>query len=324
MRFLLLSVMVFRVLTAFCSWTFITWIVVIGSSLVMILWVVIYSYLQPNNFFTSTGMFVNEVEILFSNLMFWSTVVFSVLVALGKEINAATIFEKLTECILAPRFIYKFAQSTYFPLDKEIVREMWVGGDLKDRLGIKHRKKSKNTHSDLESAPMIRDPHVRSASELTLHQTYQPTVSTPAFEAEVDEQPPALATLVVPLREQNLLESQSEISPQLSYYSPTDIPASSPISGPQQHPIDDVSHMAFTTLSPTSHQSTVAYPLNTVPESYEMQEWHQPSYPPANVQPAPSGAEPLAGDGRHRPEEEGTAPDFNTEDSRSWSVGRAL
>ena len=52
----------------------------------MILWVVIYSYLPPNNFFTSTGMFVNEVEILFGNLMFWSTVVFSILVALGEAL----------------------------------------------------------------------------------------------------------------------------------------------------------------------------------------------------------------------------------------------
>ncbi|KIM51232.1 hypothetical protein SCLCIDRAFT_33615 [Scleroderma citrinum Foug A] len=304
-------------------WTFITWIVVIGSSLVMILWVVIYSYLPPNNFFTSTGMFVDEIEILFGNLMFWSTVVFSVLVA------------------LAPRFVYKYAQSTYWPLDKDIVREMWVGGDLKDRLGIKRRKKSKNTHSDLESAPMIRDPHVRSASEVTL---YHPTVSTPAVGAEEDEQPPIPPTLVVlPQSEQNLLEPQSEISPQLSYYSPTDIPAPSPISGPQQHPVDDVSHMAqltsLTTLSPTSpqspgsmppssasnysRQSTAAYPLTVVPESYEMQEWHQPPYPPPSDQPAPSGAEPLAGDGRYQPEE-GSVPDSNSEDSRSWRVGRAL
>lgn len=286
-------------------------------------------------------MFVDEIEILFGNLMFWSTVVFSVLVALGKEISSATIVEKLTECILAPRFVYKYAQSTYWPLDKDIVREMWVGGDLKDRLGIKRRKKSKNTHSDLESAPMIRDPHVRSASEVTL---YHPTVSTPAVGAEEDEQPPIPPTLVVlPQSEQNLLEPQSEISPQLSYYSPTDIPAPSPISGPQQHPVDDVSHMAqltsLTTLSPTSpqspgsmppssasnysRQSTAAYPLTVVPESYEMQEWHQPPYPPPSDQPAPSGAEPLAGDGRYQPEE-GSVPDSNSEDSRSWRVGCAL
>lgn len=66
------------------SWTFITWIVVIGSSLVMLLWVVIYSYLPPNNFFSNTDSFVYEVEVLFSNITFWATVIFSVMVALGK------------------------------------------------------------------------------------------------------------------------------------------------------------------------------------------------------------------------------------------------
>lgn len=51
----------------------------------MLLWVVIYSYLPASdNFFSATDSFVNEVEILFSNVTFWSTVVFSVLVALGK------------------------------------------------------------------------------------------------------------------------------------------------------------------------------------------------------------------------------------------------
>ena len=51
----------------------------------MLLWVVIYSYLPANNIFSSTGSFVDEVEILFTNVTFWVTVVFSVLVALGKS-----------------------------------------------------------------------------------------------------------------------------------------------------------------------------------------------------------------------------------------------
>lgn len=50
----------------------------------MLLWIVIYSYLPANNFFSTTGSFVYEVEVLFSNVTFWATVVFSVLVALGK------------------------------------------------------------------------------------------------------------------------------------------------------------------------------------------------------------------------------------------------
>lgn len=60
------------------------WIVVIGSSLLLLLWLVIYSYLPANNFFSTTGAFIEEVQVLFSNITFWATVVFSVIVALGE------------------------------------------------------------------------------------------------------------------------------------------------------------------------------------------------------------------------------------------------
>ena len=64
---------------------------------------------------------------------------------------------------------------------------MWVSGDLKDRLGIRHRKASKNIHaSDLETAPMFREPHARSTSEITLSHVYEPTHGSP----EPDEKPP--------------------------------------------------------------------------------------------------------------------------------------
>lgn len=311
-------------------WTFITWIVVIGSSLVMILWVVIYSYFPPDNFFTTTGAFVDEVEILFSNLVFWGCVVFSVLVA------------------LAPRFIYKFVRSTYAPLDKDIVREAWVGGDLKDRLGISHRKASKNKHSDLEATPMFRDPHVRSASELTLHQTYQPTpLVPPTSKPEVDETSQDRDTLIMP-SEQDLLDSQPETSPRLSYYSPTDITASSPI--PSSQPPFSTSELTnkLPTSSPThlspiyphspgqmappsssSNYSRPSYLSQTTSESYELQDL---SYPPtwthdslpAGARPPLSGAESLAGDGRYRPEQAVVAPDASSEESRSWYGGRAL
>lgn len=306
-------------------WTFITWIVVIGSSLVMILWVVIYSYFPPSNFFTSTGAFVDEVEILFSNLIFWCSVVFSALVA------------------LAPRFIYKFVRSTYAPLDKDIVREAWVGGDLKDRLGIGHRKMSKSKHSDLEAAPMFRDPHVRSASELTLHQTYHPTsLALPPAKPEADEISQDRDTFIIP-SEQNLLDSQPETS-HLSYYSPTDIPSSSPIASsfPTAEPSNKPLTSSPTHLSPTSphspgqieppssssNYSRPSYLSHVTEESFELQDL---SYPPtwthdsvpASARPPLSGTESLAGDGRYRPEET-VAPDANSDDSRLWYGGRAL
>ena len=52
------------------------------------------------------------------------------------------------------------------PLDRDIVREMWVYGDLKDRLGIKHRKDRKR--GDIEGAPMFHKPHARSHSEVSV------------------------------------------------------------------------------------------------------------------------------------------------------------
>lgn len=52
------------------------------------------------------------------------------------------------------------------PLDRDIVREMWVYGDLKDHLGIKHRKDRKK--GDIEGAPMFHQPHARSHSEVSV------------------------------------------------------------------------------------------------------------------------------------------------------------
>jgi len=43
----------------------------------MLLWIVIYSYFEPPDF-------VKEVVVLFGEVTFWTTVVISVLVALGK------------------------------------------------------------------------------------------------------------------------------------------------------------------------------------------------------------------------------------------------
>jgi phospholipid-translocating ATPase len=130
-------------------WTVITWIVVFGSSVVMLLWILVYSFFESNDF-------NDEVIVLFGELTFWTTVVISVVVA------------------LAPRYIVKFITTVYQPLDKHIVREMWVLGDLKDRLGLGHHKKPKASRTyNVEAAPMFRQPHSRSASEVSYR--YEPT-----------------------------------------------------------------------------------------------------------------------------------------------------
>ena len=72
----------------------------------------------------------------------------------------------LADFSTAPRFLVKFISTSYMPLDRDIVREMWVYGDLKDRLGIKHRKDRKR--GDIEGAPMFHQPHARSHSEVSV------------------------------------------------------------------------------------------------------------------------------------------------------------
>jgi phospholipid-translocating ATPase len=53
-----------------------TWIVVIGSSLVMVAWIVIYSFFESPDF-------NDEIAVLFGEVTFWATVLVSVSIALG-------------------------------------------------------------------------------------------------------------------------------------------------------------------------------------------------------------------------------------------------
>ncbi|KAF9238250.1 phospholipid-translocating P-type ATPase [Melanogaster broomeanus] len=211
-------------------WTFMTWIVVVGSSLVMMLWIVIYSFLPASASFSSTGSFVYEVSVLFSNITVWATIVASVFIS------------------LAPRFVYKYFTTVYTPLDRDIVREMWICGDLKDRLGVKHRKASKNKqNADLETAPMFSQPHARSASEVALNmgRAYEPTVVADVpdvgdkrrggYSSDMDAEPDAL----VKLGSSDLsYHSRSEISPtplpEYSYSRPSSSAGAHPTRAPPE------------------------------------------------------------------------------------------
>ena len=66
------------------SWTFLSWIVVVGSSVVMLLWIVIYSFFQSSDF-------NDEVVVLFGNVPFWASVVISIIVALGESYRTETV-----------------------------------------------------------------------------------------------------------------------------------------------------------------------------------------------------------------------------------------
>lgn len=56
-----------------------TWIVVVGSTLVMMIWILVYSFFMSIDF-------VDEVLILFGGITFWATVVLTAAVALGEPL----------------------------------------------------------------------------------------------------------------------------------------------------------------------------------------------------------------------------------------------
>ena len=60
-----------------------TWIVVVGSTLVMLLWIIVYS-------FFSTPDFNEEVTILFGTMTFWSTVFLTATICLGTTLISTT------------------------------------------------------------------------------------------------------------------------------------------------------------------------------------------------------------------------------------------
>ncbi|KAG8692278.1 hypothetical protein FRC08_009880 [Ceratobasidium sp. 394] len=119
-------------------WTILTWIVTLGSMAVLLIWIAVYSQFESVDF-------NDEISILFSTMTFWGSVILSICVA------------------ITPRYLVKFFTQAYMPLDKDIIREAWVAGDLKDQLGIKHRKKSKNV--DHEHSALFRGNHLHSASD---------------------------------------------------------------------------------------------------------------------------------------------------------------
>lgn len=143
----------------------------------------------------------------------------------------------------------------YQPLDKDIVREMWVEGNLKDQLGLKHRRARRNrstSESPLESAPMFHDPHNRSLSELenarypfdsTGHSSPESDVPAkmvypPMSETRITTSAKAAEYVTADhdqVNVQHLVAPQSEhpITSPVSYYSVSDLPPTSPLPSPK-------------------------------------------------------------------------------------------
>ncbi|KAI0037154.1 phospholipid-translocating P-type ATPase [Vararia minispora EC-137] len=251
-------------------WMVITWIVIIGSSIVLLLWILVYS------FFPGTD-FANEVEILFSCILFWATWVIS------------------TSIALLPRFVIKSISSAYYPTDSDIVREMWVLGDLKERLGIKHRRDKRDRSSaDLEHTPIFQKPHGRSVSEISFNDGgYEPALTrspgealhAPQLESYLDTPPSTDRTIVYTSENDSPMTTPPEggspnlqyqvmaPSPQPSYYSVSDLPSPSPLPQPiYRHP-SELYHRE------QHEQARGAATLQVPPNAYEMRARSPPQYP---------------------------------------------
>jgi phospholipid-translocating ATPase len=148
-------------LTFSSSWTIITWVIIPGSSVVLLVWIVIYSFFE-------SFAFVHEVQRLLGGITFWVAVALSVAIALRKLTVLASVLCSLGFSV--PRILVKFVSTSFATQDVDIVRFMWVKGNLKDSLGIRRRNNEivfvDAASSDPEVMPMFRRPHMSSTSEM--------------------------------------------------------------------------------------------------------------------------------------------------------------
>ncbi|BGO94943.1 hypothetical protein NBRC10512_000622 [Rhodotorula toruloides] len=84
-------------------WTWMVFVIIIGSTLAFHVWIAIYSQFP-------TFFFQGEVVYLYGTLNFWTSILIVQVIAIG------------------PRYLWKYIRSTYFPIDSDVVREMQVLG----------------------------------------------------------------------------------------------------------------------------------------------------------------------------------------------------
>lgn len=109
-------------------WTIIPGIVIPLSTITVFVWIALYSVWAPVDYY-------GVVNIVVPTFNFWFTIIITVALAVG------------------PHWLLRSFRQSYLYQDKDIVREAWVGGTLKDELGIPHRKKHKRRASrDVEEA----------------------------------------------------------------------------------------------------------------------------------------------------------------------------
>jgi phospholipid-translocating ATPase len=284
------------------SWTLITWVIIPGSSLVMLLWIVLYSFFKSFDF-------VHEAQRLLGGVTFWVTVILSVAIALRELTMLHIVLCSLG--FLVPRTLVKFISTSFASQDVDIVRYMWVKGNLKDSLGIRRRRNKlvivDGSSSDPEGTPMFREPHTRSTSEMSTPDIYEPGLPpglgdrTPHTRIEeINATPPQISASLVassssphrPLappattgQDEDMMTTPTSPawapratamppSPQPSYYSASDIPLPSPVTSPGSYEPSQT----YTGVASISYSRPLRgqYPsqsdnLPLPPNSYEMQ-----------------------------------------------------
>ncbi len=108
-------------------WTWMFWAVEIVSILSYFVWAFIYSA-WPGTAYTNTAFY------LLSAVLSWATILLCVIVA------------------MLPRYAIQAWIACFHPSDCDIIREQWIAGDLKDQLGIAHRKEKKNQRAQRKAA----------------------------------------------------------------------------------------------------------------------------------------------------------------------------
>ena len=227
------------------------------------------------------------------------------------------------------------------PLDRDIVREMWVMGNLKDQLGIEHRKHRKRGPGyDAEKAPMFQQPHYRSESEAS-------HVNMDKFPGSRDESadslsPPPSASLMGRAATHETFHENTASEDflastrrpyhgvlddvRVSYYSASDIPAPSPIP-PAQYtrtpPMSTVNSDLVSTYSQPTHILRQSSTYSSTPETFEMHvrgpsgEWqHQPE--------SSDHTKFYSYDYDDRPPDEGLVAGHSQEPSRESMYGLAI
>lgn len=142
-----------------------------------------------------------------------------------------------------------FVSAAWYPTDNDIVREMWVLGDLKDRLGIKHRRDRKG---DAERTPMFSDSHSVVSSEGSVEVPFDSQRRTDYTSSAAPQEnmhlsaPSPLQRLNTGVQgtprdvanEDNVWDTETPVQPsspqeiplsRVSYYSISDLPPPSPL-----------------------------------------------------------------------------------------------